>query len=76
MKTAGIIIFTIDLLNALYSGLINVKNEKVVDLGKLEIIKDNKHTVNWQPYIGMGIMVIGSIVLILSRKKSGNMLKI
>jgi hypothetical protein len=70
MKTAGIIIFTIDLLNVLYRGFTNITQERVVDLEELEIKKENQHTVDWQPYIGIGMIVIGSAFLILGRKKS------
>jgi hypothetical protein len=70
MKTAGLVIFTIDLLKTLYTGFTIVAKEKVVDLEELEITKDNQHTVNWQPYVGIGMMVIGGAVLMLGRKKS------
>ncbi len=70
MKTAGIIILVVGLLMTLYTGFTYVTKEKVVDLGELEITKDNQHTVHWQPYVGIGIMVIGGAVLILGRKKS------
>jgi hypothetical protein len=69
MKTAGIIILIIGLLMTIYTGFTYVTKEKVVDLGELEITKDNHHTVNWQPYAGIGMMVIGVVVLILGRKK-------
>jgi hypothetical protein len=70
MKTAGIIIFTIDLLMTLYTGFTSVTQEKVVDLEELEITKDNRHTLDWQPYVGIGMMVIGGAFLVLGRKKS------
>jgi hypothetical protein len=70
MKTAGIIILIVGLLMTLYTGFTYVTKEKVVDLGELEITKDNQHTVHWQPYFGIGMMVIGGVVLILDRKKS------
>jgi len=69
MKTAGIIIFIVGLLMTLYTGFTYVTKEKVVDLGEIEITKDNQHTVNWQPYVGIGAMVIGGGVLILGKKK-------
>jgi membrane-associated HD superfamily phosphohydrolase len=49
----------------LYTGFTYITREKVMDLGELEITKDNYHTVNWQPYVGIGIMVIGGVVLML-----------
>jgi hypothetical protein len=70
MKTTGIILFTVDLLTTLYTGFTNVTQEKVVDLEELELKKGNQHTVDWQPYIGIGMMVIGGAFLILGRKKS------
>ena len=70
MKTAGIIIIIVGLLMTLYTGFTYVTKEKVVDLGKIEITKDNQHNVRWQPYLGIGMIVIGGVVLILDRKKS------
>lgn len=70
MKTAGILLLIVGLLMTLYTGFTCVTKEKVVDFGELEITKDNQHTVNWQPYVGIGTMVIGGVVLILGRKKS------
>jgi hypothetical protein len=70
MRTAGIIILIIGLLMTVYTGFTYVTKEKVVKLGELEITKDDQHTVNWQPYVGIGTMVIGGVVLIFGRKKS------
>ncbi len=70
MKTAGIIILIVGLLMTLYTGFTYVTKEKVVDIGDLEITKDKDHTVNWQPYTGIGVMVIGGALLVLNRKKS------
>lgn len=65
MKKAGMIILIVGLLMTLYTGFTYFTREKVVGLGKLEITKDNQHAVNWQPYVGIGIMIIGGVVLVL-----------
>jgi LPXTG-motif cell wall-anchored protein len=70
MKTAGIFILIVGLVMTLYTGFTYVTKEKVVDLGGLEISKDTRHTVNWQPYVGIGLMVLGGAVLVLLRRKS------
>jgi uncharacterized membrane protein YdcZ (DUF606 family) len=70
MKAVGILLLIVGLLMTLYTGFTYETKEKVVDLGKLEITKNNEHNVNWQPYLGIGMMVIGGVVLILDRKKS------
>jgi len=65
LKKAGIITFIVGLLMTLYTGFTYVTREKVVDLRKLEITKNNQRTVNWQPYVGIGIMIIGGVVFVL-----------
>lgn len=69
MKMAGIIILVVGLLMTIYTGFTYVTKEKVVDLGPVEITKDNEHAVNWQPYVGIGAMVIGGALLLSGRKK-------
>ena len=70
MKTVGIILLIAGLVMALYTGFSYVTKEKVVDLGGLEITADKQHTVNWQPYVGVGMAVVGAGILFLGRKKS------
>jgi membrane-associated HD superfamily phosphohydrolase len=65
MKKAGIVILLVGLLMTTYTGFTYFTREKVVDIGKLEITKENQHSVNWQPYVGIGIMIIGGVVLVL-----------
>jgi hypothetical protein len=69
MKTAGIIFFTMDLLKTLYTGYTNVSKEREADMNELK--KNRKqHALNWQPYAGIGMMVLGGAFLVLGRKKS------
>ena len=65
MKKVGIVILLVGLLMTIYTGFTYFTREKVVDIGKLEITKENQHSVNWQPYVGIGIMIIGGVVLVL-----------
>ncbi|MGA3245005.1 MAG: hypothetical protein ABSE41_10330 [Bacteroidota bacterium] len=70
MKTAGIILLILGLAMTLYTGFTYITKDKVVEVGDLVITKDKEHSVNWQPYLGIGVMIIGGVVLIMSRKKS------
>ncbi len=70
MKTLGIILLIAGLVMTLYTGFTYVTKEKVVDLGELEITADKQHTVNWQPYVGVGMAVVGAGILFLGKKKS------
>ena len=69
MKTAGIIIFVIGLLMTIYTGVTYVTREKIVDVGEFEVTVNDRHTINWQPYVGIGAMIIGGLLFVLSRKK-------
>jgi hypothetical protein len=69
MKTSSIILFTVDLLKTLYTGYANVSKENRADLEKLEKKKHDQHKINWKPYAGIGMMVVGGAVLVLGRKK-------
>ncbi|MCJ7553085.1 MAG: hypothetical protein MUO34_04300 [Ignavibacteriaceae bacterium] len=68
-KTIGLIILAIGLIMTLYSGFNYITKEKVVDLGSIEITKDKDHTVNWSPFIGFGVIVIGGVVFFAGKKK-------
>jgi len=70
VKTAGIVFLIIGLILTVYTGFTFITKEKVVDLGVVEITKDKEHTLNWQPYVGLGTMIIGGALLVLSRKQS------
>jgi LPXTG-motif cell wall-anchored protein len=69
MKTAGIVILVLGLLMTLYSGFTYVTKEKVADIGPVEITRDKDHSVDWQPYVGIGVMIIGGAVLVFGRKR-------
>jgi hypothetical protein len=66
LKKAGIIFLVFGLFITLYSTFIYVMRERIADSGKIEITKNNSTAVNWQPYVGVGMVIIGGVVLILS----------
>jgi hypothetical protein len=68
-KTIGIIIMVIGLVMTLYTGFNYVTREKVVDIGDIEITADKENTVNWGPYVGIGVIEIGGVVFLTGRKK-------
>jgi len=68
-KTIGIVIMVIGLVMTLYTGFNYVTREKVVDIGDIEITADKEKTVDWGPYVGIGVIVIGGVVFLAGRKK-------
>jgi hypothetical protein len=71
MKKTGIILIVVGLLFTVFTGFGFFTKEKVVDIGRLEITKSQPHRVNWSPYVGVGIMIVGGIILIAGARKSG-----
>jgi hypothetical protein len=65
LKNAGIIILMVGLLITLYAGFTYFTRGKIANLGNRGITKNNQNAGNWQPYAGIGIMIIGGVVLIL-----------
>jgi LPXTG-motif cell wall-anchored protein len=69
MKTAGIIIIIVGLVLTIFTAFTFFTKEKVVDIGKIEISRDEPHKLNWSPLIGIAVMGIGGVVLWRSNKK-------
>lgn len=71
MKKLGIALIIIGLLLTVFTGFGFLTKEKVVDIGRLEITKNEPHRVKWPPYVGVGIMIAGSVILLMGAKKTG-----
>lgn len=69
MKKVGIIILIIGIVMTLYTGFSFVTKEKVVEVGSIAVTKDNEHSANWSPFVGVGLTIIGAIVIVRARKK-------
>ena len=66
-KTIGIILIVIGILMMLYTGFNYVTHENVVDLGPLQINKEENHPVQWSPIVG-ALLLVGGIVVIVTNK--------
>ncbi|MHB8336086.1 MAG: hypothetical protein ACYDEE_01555 [Ignavibacteriaceae bacterium] len=69
IKTIGLIIIIIGLIMTLYTGFNYVTREKVIDIGSVQITKEKDHTTSWSPFIGITVMVIGSVVFLYGKKE-------
>jgi len=52
-----------------YTGFSYFTKDNVVKVGDLALTKDTEHNINWQPYVGIGTMILGGAVVLFSRKK-------
>ena len=69
MKKAGIVLLIVGLLFTIITGFKYFTREKVVDVGSLKVTASRPHHVNWSPYLGVGIMIAGGVILLVSKKK-------
>lgn len=67
-KNLGIVLVVLGVIMMIYTGFNYVTKEKVVDLGPLQISKNENHPVQWSPIIG-GILLVGGILIIATGKK-------
>ena len=70
-KTIGIILIAVGIMMMIYTGFNYVTTENVVDLGPLQINKEENHPVQWSPIIGV-ILLVGGILVIVTKKKGDN----
>ena len=70
MKTLGIILLIVGAIMMVFTGFNIVTKEKVVDLGPLEINKEEKTPVYWSPITGGVLMAAGILVLVVGKRKA------
>jgi hypothetical protein len=68
MKRTGLIILVFGLLITLFAGFRYVTTEKIVEIGEFEITAEKHNRLDWSPYLGVTVMIIGGIMVIASKK--------
>jgi uncharacterized membrane protein YdcZ (DUF606 family) len=69
MKTLGILLIVAGILMLLSRGFSFTREKKVVDIGPLEINKQEQKTIAWPMYAGAIAIAAGAIVLVASRRE-------
>lgn len=69
MKTFGIILIVVGAIMTIFTGFNVITKKEVVDLGAVEINKEEKTPIYWSPITGGIILVAGVVILLVGRKK-------
>ena len=69
MKTLGIALLVLGLVMTVFTGFNIVTKKKVVDLGPVEINKEERTPIYWSPITGGILLVAGVIVLVAGKRK-------
>lgn len=70
MRKAGLILIIIGVVITLLAGATFITKKKVVDIGKLEITKEQEHQLPWTPVAGIIVIVAGIAILIINNGKN------
>jgi hypothetical protein len=69
MKTLGIILLVLGIVMTVFTGFNIVTKKKVVDVGPIEINKEEKTPIYWSPLTGGILIAVGAIVLVAYNRK-------
>jgi hypothetical protein len=69
MKKAGIVIIILGLILTIFTAVTYFTKEKVADIGKVHITRNQQHNLNWSPLIGLAVIGVGGVVLLVSSKR-------
>lgn len=69
MKKAGLMLIIAGVVITLLAGATFVTKKKVVDIGKLEITKEQEHQIPWTPVAGILVLVAGVALLLGGKEK-------
>ncbi len=69
MRTTGIVLLIVGILMMVFNVINFTTEEKVVDLGPLEVNKEKEHTIGWPVYVGGIVGVAGVIMIVAGAKK-------
>ena len=65
MKALGIVLIAAGLLLMIITGFNVTHEEKVLDLGKVEVTKEKTTPIRWSPIIG-GVLLVGGIAVLIT----------
>jgi hypothetical protein len=69
MRQLGMILIGLGIVALIYTGFTFKTDKKVVDIGPLEINKEQKQDVNWPPYAGIALIAGGVVLMVMDKKK-------
>lgn len=68
-RSIGIVLMVIGIVLLVWTGFTYTKKEKVIDAGPIEVSAEKEKSVNWPPYTGGIVLVVGAILFFSSNKK-------
>lgn len=70
VKITAIVLIAAGVLGLVYGGFSYTKRTQEAKIGTLELVSNDKHTVNIPVWAGVGAIVLGGALLLYGSKKS------
>lgn len=65
MKNLGVVMIIIGIIMMVITGFNFITKQKVLEVGPIEVNKEESHPVQWSPIVG-GILIISGIVVVIA----------
>lgn len=69
-KNLGIVVIIVGILMMVYTGFHYVTTQKLIEFGPININKEKNHSVQWNPVIGLLVIIGGVVILKVGSKKA------
>lgn len=69
MRTTGIILVILGVLALIVTGFDLTTENELLDVGDIEVTEENERRIGWPPMVGGAMVVVGVILLIISKKR-------
>ncbi|HEX6790806.1 MAG TPA: hypothetical protein VF247_05815 [Candidatus Krumholzibacteria bacterium] len=69
MKTIGILLIAIGLIGVIWGGVTYVRDRDTAHVGPISLSVENKDRVSIPPAFGATALVLGGVLVIMSRRK-------
>jgi len=69
MKRAGVYLMILGLVLTVFTAVTLFTRERAVNFGDVKISVNRPHRLNWSPMIGIGIIICGASVFLLTPRK-------
>lgn len=69
MKVLGIILLIAGILMTTFTGFNIITKEKVLDIGNVEVKKEEKTPIYWSPVTGGVLAIAGIFILVAGKRK-------
>ena len=70
MKITGILVLILGLILNLFMAFNFFFKEKIIDIGTNQITREQPHSSNGTPFLGLTVMTIGGFIILQAKKKN------